>query len=72
MMPQLKEYKIFLDLKKTKAIKKRIIRSIRNLFEHEGEGYYKPAAVGNFWSNNCIEYKSKCDRKTLSIEEYFN
>ena len=55
-----------------KAMKKRIIRGIRNLFEHEGEGFYKPAAVGNFWSNNCIEYKSKCDRKTLSIEEYFN
>ena len=29
--------------------------------------------VGNFWSNNYIEYESNCDRnKTLSVEEYLN
>ena len=32
----------------------------------------KPVRVGNFWSNNCIEYKSKSDRETLSVEEYLN
>ena len=29
--------------------------------------------VGNFWSNNYIEYKSNIDRnKTLLVEEYLN
>ena len=32
----------------------------------------KPVRVGNFWSNNYIEYKSKGDRETLSVEEYLN
>ena len=27
------------------------------------ENYYKPVRVSNFWSDNYIEYKSKCDRK---------
>ena len=52
------------------VIKGIIIRDLRNLFEHEEEDYSKP--VGNSWSNNYIEYKSKDDRKTLSIEKYFN
>ena len=56
------------------AIKDRVIRDIRNLFEHgEGEHFYKPARVGNFWSNSYIEYESNGDsNKTLSIEEYLN
>ena len=29
----------------------RILRDIRNLFEHK-KNYYKPVSVGNFWSNN--------------------
>ena len=60
--------------KETKAIKDRILRDIRNLFEHEEEeNYYKPVRVSNFWSNNCIEYKSNDDRnKTLSAEEYLH
>ena len=41
-------------------------------FEHEEEDYYKPVRVGNFWSNNYIEYKNKGDSKTLSAEEYLN
>ena len=41
--------------KKTKAIKDRILRDIKNLFEHEEENYYKPVRVSNFWSNNYIE-----------------
>ena len=28
--------------------------------------------VGDFWSNNCIEYKSKSNRKTLSVEKKHN
>ena len=59
--------------KKTKAIKDRILRDIKNLFEHEEENYYKPVRVNNFFSNNYIEYESNGDRnKTLSAEEYFN
>ena len=42
--------------KKTKAIKDRILRDIKNLFEHEEENYYKPVRVNNFFSNNYIEY----------------
>ena len=45
-----------------------------NFFEYqEEENYYKPVKVSNFWSNNCIEYKSNCDKnKTLSVKEYLN
>ena len=39
--------------------------NIKNLFEHEEKDYYKPVRVGNFWSNNYIEYKSKGDRKKM-------
>ena len=61
--------------KETKSIKDRILRDIKNLFEHEREeeNYYKPVTVSNFWSNNYIEYESNGDRnKTLSVEEYLN
>ena len=52
-------------------IKDRVIRDISNIFVHEQEDYYKPRSVGNFWSNNYIEYKCNGDRnKTLTIEEY--
>ena len=55
--------------KENKAIKDRIIRDIRNLVEHdEEENYYKPVRVGNFWSNNYIEYKSKGDRKRYQLK----
>ena len=43
--------------KENKAIKDRIIRDIKNRLEHdEEEDCYKPVRVGNFWSNNYIEY----------------
>ena len=60
--------------KETKAVKDRILRDIKNLFEHEeDENYYKPVRVSNFRSNNYIEYKSNGDRnKTLLVEEYLN
>ena len=50
------------EKKENEAIKERVIRDIRNLFENEGEDYYKPVQVGNFWSNNYIEYGSNDDR----------
>ena len=53
-------------------MKNRTIRDKINLIEHE-EDYYKPVRVGNFWSNNYIEYESYDDRnKTLSIGKYLN
>ena len=58
--------------KENKAIKDRMIRDIRNLFEFEEEDYYKSVRVGNFWSDNYTEYKSKGARKTLSVKEYLN
>ena len=39
------------------AIKNRLIRDIRNPFEHEEEDYYKPVRVGNFWGNNLLNMK---------------
>ena len=58
--------------KKNKKIKDRKIIDIRNLFEHKQEDHYKPVSVGKFWSSKYIEYKSKGDRKTLSVKEYLN
>ena len=36
------------------AVKDRVIRDIRNIFEHEKEEYYKPVAVGKFSSKYWI------------------
>ena len=60
-------------LKKEKeAIKDRIIRDIRDLFEH-GEDCYKPVRVGYFGGKNYINCESNGDKnKTLSVEEYLN
>ena len=35
---------------------------IRNLFKHGKKDCYKPVRVGNFWSNNHIEYEAKGNR----------
>ena len=52
-----------------KAIKN-VLRLKKDLnFEHEADSY-KPVRVGNFWSNNDIEYKSKGDREALSVKKY--
>ena len=32
----------------------------------------KPVGVGNFWSNNYIEYTGKGATKTLSVKKYLN
>ena len=41
-------------------------------FELEEDEFNKPVRVGKFRSNIYIEYKSKGNRKTLSVEEYLN
>ena len=41
--------------KENEVIKDRVIRYIRNLFQHAEEDDYNPVRVGNFWSNNYIE-----------------
>ena len=44
--------------KENQVIKDRIIRYIRNLFEHEEEkDCCKPVRVGNFWRNRYIDLK---------------
>ena len=59
--------------RETKGIRVRLLRDIKNLFEHEEKNYYKPVKVNNFRSNNYIEYESNVDRnKTQSVEEYLN
>ena len=54
--------------KETEAIWNRILRDIRNLFEHEEGDYYKPVRVGNLGSNNRVLCESNTDRnQTLSV-----
>ena len=39
--------------RETNAFKDRILKNIKNLFEHEEEeNYSKPVRVSNLWSNN--------------------
>ena len=57
--------RIFRQKKETKAIKDRILRNVKNPFEHEEEeeeNYYKSVKVSNFWGKNYIEYDSNSDR----------
>ena len=55
---------------KNEAIKRRIIREIKTLFEQENH-YYKPIRVGNVWNNNNIEDEINGDRnKNLAVKEY--
>ena len=59
-----------------KTLKKEIndtaIKGIRKLWFKKETGYYKPVKIGNFWSNNYVEYKNKGDRKALSVKKYLN
>ena len=67
----MKVWEIYLDKKETKAIKGRILRDMKNIFEREKEeeNYYKPARVSNMWINNYIKYESNRYRnKVLSVE----
>ena len=62
---------LFVLKKENEAIKDRIIKDIRNLFEHEEEDYYNPLTAVNFCRNNYIECESNGDRnKTISFKEY--
>ena len=59
--------------KENEAIKERIIRDIRTLYEQEEKDYYKSIRAGNFWNNNYVEYEGSGDRnKNLSIKEYLD
>ena len=49
-------------LKKYKTVKYRILRDIKNLFEHEEADYYKPVIVNNF-------YRNKNNQKPYMINE---
>ena len=58
---------LFKPKKQNKPTKDEKISDIRNV-----EDCYKPLRVGNFYSNNYIEYESNCDTdKNLPAEEYF-
>ena len=48
---------LFRREKEIKAIKDRIHRDNKNLFEHEKEDHYKPVRVNNFQSNNILNMK---------------
>ena len=59
--------------KENQAIKDRIIRRIRTLFEQEEKDYYEPIRVDSFWNNSYIEYESSGDRnKYLSVKDYLH
>ena len=51
-----------------------MLRDIRTLFEQEeGEKYYKPKRVSNFWNNNYIECESNGHRnRNLLPDEYLD
>ena len=54
-----------------RLIKDRIIRNIKPLSEQEGEGYYKPKSVSNFWNNHYIGYEGNGDNnRNWSLDEY--
>ena len=57
-------------MKEMKTTKHKVIRDIKNLFEHEKD-YYKPARLCCLWGNNYIEYETNGARnKRLSAEKY--
>ena len=64
----IKNFRNLFILKKEIDDNTRIIGDIMNLSKQEGEDYYKPVTLHNFYKNNYIEYESNDDRnKTLSI-----
>ena len=55
--------------KENEAIKNRIIKDIKNLFEQKTVDSYKPVRADNFWSRKYFEYESNGDRnKKISLE----
>ena len=43
---------VFRLKKENEAMKNRVIRDFRNLYENVKEDYYEAVREGNFWSNN--------------------
>ena len=64
----MRQLNLFRLKRENKTNEDRTSRDIGNNSDHREEDYYKPERVGNYWSNNYIEYKSKGDRQTLSVE----
>ena len=59
--------------KENESTEEKLTADIKKLFEHKEEEYYKLVKIDNFWNNNCIKYKSYCNRiKNLSIKEYLD
>ena len=62
--------------KENETIKNGIIRYIKNRFEQQQKDFQKLVRVGNFHSNNYIEYESNesngAGNKILSIKEYLD
>ena len=64
---------LFLVKSANQAIKFRVIRDIRTLFEQEEKYHYKRMTASNFGNNNYIEYENSDDRnKNLSVKECSN
>ena len=51
------------DRKKKNAIKEKIIRDIKTLFQSLEEEYYEALTIGNKFSNYYIQYESNGNRK---------
>ena len=49
--------------RKKNAIKEKIIRDIKTLFQSLEEEYYEALTIGNKFSNYYIQYESKGNRK---------
>ena len=58
--------KLFRLEEETKAINDRTIRAIENFLEHEED---KSVTGNDLRSNNYIEYRTKGDRRTLTVEK---
>ena len=72
------EYNIIKDVRnlfkferKGNAIKNKVLRELRALFESDEDGYYKLIKTVNAFSSKYIEYKSNGDKdKSVSTKEY--
>ena len=61
------------DIRRDNYDTDKVLRDIKNLFNSDKEGYYKPIRTSNDFSSNYIEYESNGDKdKTLSIKEYLD
>ena len=59
--------------KEGNAIKDKLLRDMRALFESNDNDYYELVKTSNSFNSNYIEYESNGDKnKSLSIKEYLN